>query len=457
MYRILSSLLAIVILSIVSWQTFREGNYLGGTLAAAGIIGLTGLIFHFINTTNRKLTYFFSALENEDYTIRFAENKGMRSERLLNHILNRLKSIIQHTRIEIQQKERYYELILNSISSGVIALDDNGFVLQLNRFALKLIDLEVFTHVSQLRKVSPVLAETFKEIRPGENRRVTYTNERGSIQLLITASGITVNGKHTRLLVINDIENEMNEKEIDSWIRLIRVLAHEIMNSIAPITSLSDTLLEKYKTNPANHTPESIRQNTINGLQVISDTSKGLISFVESYRKFTRIPNPEKEVIELNEFIQRMIILCSMESNFSAITIQTQLTPENIRVYADPNLLGQVMLNLLKNAMQALQNRENPILRIVAEQQPPGNIRLQVIDNGPGIPSDIINEIFVPFFTTKNEGNGIGLSIARQIMRVHGGNLKVSSIPDKETVFTLVFKNQDLKSVQKTDNTCLIY
>lgn len=438
MYRILSSLLAIVILSIVSWQAFREGNYLGGALAAAGIIGLTGLIFYFINTTNRKLTYFFSALENDDYTIRFVENEGMQSERLLNHILNRIKSIIQNTRIEIQQKERYYELILNSISSGVIALDDNGFVLQLNRFALKLIDLEVFTHVSQLRKVSPVLVEAFKEIRPGENRRGTYTNERGSIQLLITASGITVNGKHTRLLVINDIENEMDEKEIDSWIRLIRVLAHEIMNSIAPITSLSDTLLEIHKTNPAAHTPETIRQNTINGLQVISETGKGLVSFVESYRKFTRIPQPEKEIIELNEFIQRMIILCSMEPNFSAITIQTQLTPENIRVYADPNLLGQVMLNLMKNAIQALQNRENPILRVVAEQLPTGNIRLQVIDNGPGIPSDMINEIFVPFFTTKNEGTGIGLSIARQIMRAHGGNLKVSSIPDKETVFTLV-------------------
>ena len=420
MYRILSSLLAIVILSIVSWQAFREGNYLGGALAAAGIIGLTGLIFYFINTTNRKLTYFFSALENDDYTIRFVENEGMQSERLLNHILNRIKSIIQNTRIEIQQKERYYELILNSISSGVIALDDNGFVLQLNRFALKLIDLEVFTHVSQLRKVSPVLVEAFKEIRPGENRRVTYTNERGSIQLLITASGITVNGKHTRLLVINDIENEMDEKEI------------------APITSLSDTLLEIHKTNPAAHTPETIRQNTINGLQVISETGKGLVSFVESYRKFTRIPQPEKEIIELNEFIQRMIILCSMEPNFSAITIQTQLTPENIRVYADPNLLGQVMLNLMKNAIQALQNRENPILRVVAEQLPTGNIRLQVIDNGPGIPSDMINEIFVPFFTTKNEGTGIGLSIARQIMRAHGGNLKVSSIPDKETVFTLV-------------------
>ncbi|MFR5358612.1 MAG: hypothetical protein ACLTHQ_10180 [Odoribacter splanchnicus] len=259
MYRILSSLLAIVILSIVSWQAFREGNYLGGALAAAGIIGLTGLIFYFINTTNRKLTYFFSALENDDYTIRFVENEGMQSERLLNHILNRIKSIIQNTRIEIQQKEQYYELILNSISSGVIALDDNGFVLQLNRFALKLIDLEVFTHVSQLRKVSPVLVEAFKEIRPGENRRVTYTNERGSIQLLI-CHGITVN-ENKRLLVINDIK-QMDENRLVDPADPVLARNYEIDRLI---TSLSDTLI--HKKIPAAM-PETIRQNTINGLQV---------------------------------------------------------------------------------------------------------------------------------------------------------------------------------------------
>lgn len=437
MLRILILLLALSGFSAAAWHTFNTGHYGIGVVFICGSIGCILLVFHKINATNRKLAYFFSALENDDYTIRFIENDSVKSERLLNVVLNRIKAIIQHTRLEIQQKECYYELILNSISSGVIALDEKGFVTQLNRFAQKLLGLEVFTHISQLRRLSPQLSEVFEEIRSGDNRRVTYSNERGSIQLLISATGITINGKKIRLLVINDIENEMDEKEIDSWIRLIRVLTHEIMNSVAPITSLSDTLLSIHKDDFREDDPKQMRQNTINGLQVISETGKGLISFVESYRKYTRIPEPVKEKIEVNEFIQRMIILCSTEPDFSNIRIKTEIKPEGLKIVADPNLLGQVMLNLMKNAIQSLHEQKNAILRITAGQLPSGSIKIQVTDNGPGIPADILNEIFVPFFTTKTEGSGIGLSIARQIIRAHNGTLKVSSVPGQETTFAL--------------------
>lgn len=435
MYRFLIPLCCLSLLSAAAWHLFTHGNYPFCVLFVCGAVGCILLVIYQLNATNRKLTYFFSALKNDDYAIRFIENEGVQSERMLNAILNQIKEIIQNARLEIQQKERYYELILNNISSGVVAIDDKGFVIQSNQFALRILGLEVFTHVSQLMRVSSQLCETFKKIRTGENRRITYTNERGHIQLLINATAITIKGKNIRLLVINDIENEMDEKEIDSWIRLIRVLAHEIMNSVAPITSLSDTLLDIHKNNTLS--TEQIRHNTISGLQVISETGKGLISFVESYRKFTRIPKPECEWMELNEFIQRMVILCSMEPDFANIRIHTSITPENLKIWADPNLLGQVMLNLMKNAIQSLEHQTVPCISIVAGQTTAGTIRIQVIDNGPGIPADIINEIFVPFFTTKKEGTGIGLSIARQILRAHGGNLKVSSIPGKETVFTL--------------------
>ena len=435
MYRFLIPLFGLSLLSAVAWHLYTLENYLLCVLTMCGAIGCILTVIYQLNATNRKLAYFFSALKNDDYTIRFIENEGVQSERMLNAVLNQIKEIIQNTRLEIQQKERYYELILNNISSGVVAIDDKGFVVQTNQFALRLLGLEVFTHTSQLMRVSSQLCETFEKIRTGENRRITYTNERGHIQLLIDATAITIKGKSIRLLVINDIENEMDEKEIDSWIRLIRVLAHEIMNSVAPITSLSDTLLDIHKNNTLD--PEQARYNTINGLQVISDTGKGLISFVESYRKFTRIPKPECEWMDLNEFVQRIIILCSMEPNFANIRIHTSITPEDLKIWADPNLLGQVMLNLMKNAIQSLQHQPTPFIKVIAEQTTAGNIRIQIIDNGPGIPADIINEIFVPFFTTKKEGTGIGLSIARQILRAHGGSLKVSSIPGKETVFTL--------------------
>lgn len=399
---------------------------------------LIGWLVLRLRSVNRKLSYFFDSLDNDDFTLRFIEKKGLPSERLLNHSLNRIKNIIQNTRLEIQQKEKYYELILSSINTGIIALNPKGFVTQSNRFALKLLGLDIFTHISQLHKVSSHLQTVFQHIKPGESQRVSYTNERGTVQLLINAASIRIQGEEVRLLVINDIENEMDEKEIDSWIRLIRVLSHEIMNSIAPITSLSDTLLSFYRAPEAEQDREGLKQNTINGLQVISDTGKSLISFVESYRKFTRIPEPVKESIDLQEFIHRMIILCSMEPNFDRITIHTHITPLDLKIYADPNLLGQVILNLMKNAFQAMQAQSQGTLSITAEKELlTNNIRIKISDNGPGIPSEIVNEIFVPFYTTKTEGSGIGLSIARQIMRAHGGNIKVSSLPHHETTFTL--------------------
>lgn len=434
--RMFFLLLSFGILAAGTGIYFYSGMYVEGAFCTVGIIICVLLIFHYINSVNRKISYFFSALKNEDYTLRFPEIQGMKSEKLLNKLLNQTKEILQKTRIDIQQQEKYYELILNNINSGVIALNSKGFVIQSNLFALKILGLEVFTHTRQLQKVSLQLQQTIEEIQSGETKRITYTNERGSVQLLINATSIIMNGEKLTLLVFNDIENEMDEKEIDSWIRLIRVLAHEIMNSIAPITSLSDTLLSLHKDDDPEIEASQLKENTINGLHVISETGKGLISFVESYRKFTRIPKPEREYIDMNEFIHRMVILCSMEPYFENVTINTEIHPENVKVFADPNMLGQVLLNIMKNAIQAMQGKKNSKLHVRVEAAA-NQTQIKITDNGPGIEPEILNEIFVPFFTTKTEGTGIGLSIARQIMRTHGGNIKVSSIPGKETTFTL--------------------
>lgn len=434
--RMLFLLLSFGILAAGTGIYFYSGMYVEGAFCTLGIIICVFLIFHYINSVNRKISYFFSALKNEDYTLRFPEIQGMKSEKLLNKLLNQTKEILQKTRIDIQQQEKYYELILNNINSGIIALNSKGFVIQSNLFALKILGLEVFTHTRQLQKVSLQLQQTIEEIQSGETKRITYTNERGSVQLLINATSIIMNGEKLTLLVFNDIENEMDEKEIDSWIRLIRVLAHEIMNSIAPITSLSDTLLSLHKNDDPEIEASQLKENTINGLHVISETGKGLISFVESYRKFTRIPKPEREYVDMNEFIHRMVILCSMEPYFENVTIDTEIHPENVKVFADPNMLGQVLLNIMKNAIQAMQGKENSKLHVRVEAAA-NQTQIKITDNGPGIEPEILNEIFVPFFTTKTEGTGIGLSIARQIMRTHGGNIKVSSIPGKETTFTL--------------------
>lgn len=270
---------------------------------------------------------------------------------------------------------------------------------------------------------------------PGDNKIFSLTMERGTIQMSIQTSGLRLEKEDVRLVVLHDINNEMDEKEIESWIKLIRVMSHEIMNSIAPITSLSETLLMLYENEDIEE--KEVRNSAVSGLEVIKETSKGLVSFVESYRKFTRIPTPQRELFNAKEFVQWIVILCSAEDNFNSVRINTEEVEEDLKVYADANLLGQVLINIVKNAIQALTGRENGQIDIKVSLTEDNKTKFIIKDNGPGIPEELVRQIFVPFFTTKEQGSGIGLSLARQIMRAHGGNIRVNSIPGEETRFII--------------------
>lgn len=433
--HLLFFLLIIIFCSVAACICFIEGYSGWGGLAVLGGVYYISKTLTFYNSVNRKLAYFFESIENDDYSVNFREKKGTSAEMFLNYILNKMKHIIQKTRIESQQKEKFYEIILSSIHSGIVILNPKGFVLQTNVAALKLIGLGVFTHTRQLDRVDPAMTVLFDSLKPGDNKTFSLTMERGTVQLSIKVTGITIDKEAVRLVVIHDINNEMDEKEIESWIKLIRVLSHEIMNSIAPITSLSDTLLNLYE--DRNVEDKDIRSSAVSGLHVISETSKGLVSFVESYRKFTRIPTPSRELFNVCEFIQRIVILCSAEDNFNSVKIDMSGVPEELKLYADSNLLGQVLINIVKNAIQALRGRTDAAIEIKAWKTEDDRTVFTIKDNGPGIPEELMKQIFVPFFTTKEQGSGIGLSVARQIMRAHGGNIRVHSVPDKETRFTI--------------------
>lgn len=433
--HLLFYILIIVGCAIASYVLFSLSYHGWGVFAALGAVIYISKTLTLYNSVNRKIAYFFESIENDDYSLNFIERKGTSAEMFLSYILNKMKNIIQKTRIEAQQKEKFYELILESIHSGIIVLNDKGFVLQSNIAALKLLGMNVFTHIRQLDRVDPAMTTVFETIKPGDNKTFSLTVERGTVQLSIKASGIKLDNEAVRLIVLHDINNEMDEKEIESWIKLIRVLSHEIMNSIAPITSLSDTLLVLYEDEQVEDA--QIRQNAINGLHVISETSKGLVSFVESYRKFTRIPTPERELFSVSEFVQRIVILCSAEDNFNSVKIDMSKVQEDLKLYADSNLLGQVLINIVKNAIQALAGRPDALIEVSAYKTEDERTVFIIKDNGPGIPEELMKQIFVPFFTTKEQGSGIGLSIARQIMRAHGGSIRVHSVPEKETRFTI--------------------
>ena len=375
----------------------------------------------------KRVLFMIDALENNDSAIHFPEEQIMPETREVNRALNRVGRILYNVKSETVQQEKYYELIMDCVNTGVLVLNENGAVYQKNNEALRLLGLNVFTHIRQLNKVDIQLMKKIEFCRPGDKIQTSFNNERGTINLSIRVSGITVREEQLRILAFNDINSELDEKEIDSWIRLTRVLTHEIMNSVTPITSLSETLLSL-----ADTRDEEIRR----GLQTISTTGKGLLSFVESYRRFTRIPTPEPSLFYVKAFIDRMVELARHQNKCDNITFH--IAPADLIVYADENLISQVVINLLKNAIQAIDTQADGKIEIQGRCNAAEEILIEIKNNGPAIPSDIADHIFIPFFTTKEGGSGIGLSISRQIMRLSGGSITL--LQGKETKFILKFK-----------------
>lgn len=380
----------------------------------------------------QKVAFMFDAIDNSDYAFQYATRGRSSNDKLVSESLNRITQILFQAKADAVQKEKYYELIMNSVNTGIIVLDDTGNIFQTNNEALRLLGLSVFTHVKQLARIDEKLQQIIGNIRPGDKHQISFVNERGTVNLSIRVSEMTLQEKHVRILAINDINSELDDKEIDSWIRLTRVLTHEIMNSVTPITSLSDTLLSIH---------EDADSEILSGLEVISATGKSLISFVESYRKFTHIPTPEPSLFYVRKFGERMVNLARHHNNYPNITINIDIEPDDLIVYADENLISQVVLNLLKNAMQAIGSEQpDGHIELKAYCKEDESVVIEVGNNGPAIPPEEAEHIFVPFFTTKEGGSGIGLSISRQIMRLSGGSIALKSNPAAgRTTFVLTF------------------
>lgn len=380
----------------------------------------------------RKVAFMFDAIDNSDYAFKYATKGSSSDDKLVSKSLNRITQILFQAKADAIQKEKYYELIMDSVNTGIIVLDDEGYIYQTNKEALHLLGMNVFTHVKQLAKVDAGVEKLLRNIQPGEKHQLSFSNERGTINLSVRVSEMTLQTKHVRIVAINDINSELDEKEIDSWIRLTRVLTHEIMNSVTPITSLSETLLSIHS---------EVNDEIRSGLETIGATGKGLISFVESYRKFTHIPTPNPSLFYVGKFLDRMVQLARHHNHFPLIDIRMTIEPEDLIIYADENLITQVVLNLLKNAMQAIGGeRSDGVVEINAFVNDQEAVIIEVSNNGPVIPPEEVEHIFVPFFTTKEGGSGVGLSVSRQIMRLSGGSISLKTGGNvKGTTFVLTF------------------
>jgi two-component system, NtrC family, nitrogen regulation sensor histidine kinase NtrY len=440
---ILRVLFIVIFSSILAYFVFINQSLRFSIIFFLLIVFLTMNLISFINTTNRKIRFFFDSVKNDDSNLSFPVDTKDRSFRELYQSMNRVNHQIQQLKIENRQQEQYFRILLEHLATGIITYNNKGFILHANSSAKRLLSADVLTHLKQIERIDQKLYQTIINIKPSEQRLIAIVTERGDIQLSLKATSFKLNDNELVILSIQDIKNELDEKELESWMKLIRVLMHEIMNSITPITSLSESLLRIYNAGGNPVLPEHVNAKTIattlQGLNVIKDQGRGLMSFVESYRKLTRIPEPEKKLFKVADLISRVQILYNSLEQNERIKLSYSLKDPDLEIFADQNLISQVLINLVKNALEANENNPDGKIMISAGLDNNQHPIICVFDNGPGITGKNLDEIFVPFFTTRQHGSGIGLSISKQIMRVHGGNLKVKSLPNKETVFCLSF------------------
>ena len=390
-------------------------------LLVVSVAGYIRLYRHYRRNI-KKVIFLFDAIDNVDFSFNFPMQGVSKNDRILHQSLNRIKAFLQHTREEQMEREKYYEKILNMVDAGIMVVDSHNNVLQHNQAALRLLDTDVLTHLNQVR-------EKLKDEHLSKHETATMIKD-----------------KPVRIIAISDVSHELSNQEIDSWIKLIRVLTHEIMNTITPVTSLSETLLKeleedmhwegRFATCPNSPKEKDLRI----GLETIHKTGTELLSFVNNYRRFTHVPQPQPSLFYVEPFLNRMAMLCNHE-------VSIEVAPKDLIVYADESLIAHVVTNLLKNAVEAIKEKESTevsedkhaFIRIKAYANEQETIVIDVTNNAGIIPDDIAAHIFIPFFTTKKEGSGIGLSLSRQIMRVSGGTLSLHQ--DKEadtTTFRIV-------------------
>lgn len=401
------------------------------------------LLVHYINSTNRKIAYFFDAIRNEDFTLRFPEKVSIESFKELNKSLNRVNGLIQEVHLQLQVREQYYQQILRQANIGIMTYNQKGHILFSNPTLERLLNFRPLNHIKQIAQVDPELYEIFAALKPFERKLFQLTNEREKTQLALKSTSLSLDGQSLLLVTVQDIHKELDEKETDSWVRLIRVLTHEIMNTITPMTSISESLLKYYRGENGPKAPEDFSpgqiESTVKGLEVIKEQGSDLMQFVQSYRSFLNLPPPDKALVPARKLVDRFLMLMDRQNTDKAVSFEARVEPQELELYIDEKQVSQILINLGRNALQALEGREDGLIKISASENGRGRKVLEVTDNGPGIPADLLEEIFIPFFTTKRAGTGIGLSLSKQVMQLHGGQLDVHSEPDKETTFTLTF------------------
>jgi nitrogen fixation/metabolism regulation signal transduction histidine kinase len=439
---VIARVMGIVLTSILFALALLHLNHLFTILITGALIVVQTIwLIVYINRINVTLEKFFLAIKNDDSSISYSQSGRAHIYRNLRKLLDEVMHAISRVKIEKEHQFQYLQYVMEHVDTGLLAYSEDGKIELFNRSAKKLFnDFEPFT-LKQLNRVRPGVEQELKDLSPGRQKLVTVGSGSGELQLAVRKSRFRIDEKEVNLVSLQDIHLELDRKELSSWKKLIRVLRHEIMNTVSPIASLATTLSRIFSRQDVKAMQVTLSeqnlQDMVTGLDIIRKRSRGLLDFVEQYRKLTRLPEPQIDCVNVNSVLQDTVVLSESEPGSIKVMLDCA---EDLEIMADRKLIEQAMINLVKNATESVSVRPDPVIELSASEDMDGRVNIRVKDNGPGIPGDVLPNIFIPFYSTKESGSGIGLSISRQIMDMHGGKLTVYSVPDKETVFSLVFQ-----------------
>ncbi|MDT8393022.1 MAG: ATP-binding protein [Bacteroidales bacterium] len=408
------------------------------------IIAQVIFLIRYVERTNTKLSQFLQSIRHSDFSSTFTEQGLGSNFEDLNRAFTEVMEAFKKHRAEKEEHYNYLQTVVQHVSMGIIAYRRDGKIDIFNNAVKRLLKVGYIRNISELSKVKDDLPEMLLNLKAGNRTLIRLFIEDEMLQLSVYATEFRMRGEDYVLVSLQDISSELDEKEIESWQKLIRVLTHEITNSITPISSLAATVREMLlQEDDDKLLLKSLDEEDLEGvqgaIQTIQSRSKGLLNFVEVYRNLTRIPKPNFRYFKVHEIFERSEHLLKPKMNELRIRCSSRVFPPDLMITADPDLVDQVIINLMLNAIDAVKISNQPQINILATLNNNNRVVIDIKDNGSGIKPDILDKIFMPFFTSKKHGSGIGLSLSRQIMLLHKGSISVKSKPGEGTVFTLIF------------------
>ena len=435
--------LLLLTLTMLGYALISKGYHATALLISILLIFQVTEVLRFISKTNAELTRFFEAARYADFSQRFNLNALGSGFGELGEAFDDILERFETVRSDQEQALRHLKAMIEHVPVPLMSIHNNGQLTLWNNGARRLFGTHKVSRVENLQQFGGAFANEVVTIKPGEQRLAVFSVDGMEQQLAISATQILMTGKQDMLLSMQNIQSELDSAQLQAWQDLVRVLTHEIMNSITPVSSLAKTAVDlvediqrKFGDNSALHSELS---DVANAVQTVARRSEGLTQFVSSYRRLTRLPPPTKKTVKISALFQQVTALATQGWQEKGITLDSHIAPEELDINVDVDMLEQLLINLLKNAEQALQNTDKPTVKLQAFLNPRGHAVIAIGDNGEGVAAEIAEKIFVPFFTTKRDGSGVGLALTRQVMVLHGGSVKLTRSELGGAQFNLTF------------------